>query len=451
MDRKEFCEILTKARKESGVKMKDICSISGLNRDAVNRIERGVHNFDLEKVLKYLIAIKHTIKLQPSNSDKYITIQHYSNFLGLFKRFKNKYTERQLATLIGCHHSIIGRIIQKKNIANIDTFLKLIAIMEYDIKLEAQPSISATNQVESRFTALRSDDIAITKTRTVFERLIQRHGWHSQCSDINFTVSQCAENLYKRNELYLDDMVKILKSAGYTCDLCITLPYGKTFDNFEDAYKYTYLTHPPKPSLYQFLDMSENDIKRINKRFGQSYVCTDMIYMYLIKVGCNIDMLWNIADIEYDNENVVYNMLTNDAFKSLMETSHWHELSGISHLQSVNAKKLFRANQLGLDSMYGYLYASGYVGHIEITSPQNKVFNNYFDALCDMLLLPDIISILGDKQLYMRLCNKSTELWSTLRISTVHKYLETAGYQVIVKWGVRKNRNTQNFNPTDFL
>lgn len=431
MNRKEFCELLVKAKKDSGVRTVDLCSSSKLNRDAVNRIEKGVNNFDLKKALQYLVATKHIIKLRiQDGKSEDVTISRYSNFLTLFKKFKKIYTERELSALLECSHTTINRILQAKNVINIDTFLKLMTIMGYDVELEMQSTSSQPTFTETCFNSPE-----IINTKNVFEKLIQERGWHCSCPDIDFAISQRIENLYKRNELYLEDILKILETAGYTYDLHIFLPYGKTFDNFENAYSYTHLIYPPKPSLYQFLNMSEHDIKKANKHFGRSYVCTDMIYMYLLKVGCNISITWNVNNIKCSNDNIVYNMSTNDAFTELTTKPNWHERVGIPQLKSSNAKKLFKAGKLGLDSIYDYLYASGYVACVEITSQYGKISNNYFEALRDMLSLPDIISIVGDKQLYQNLYNKSTELWSTLKISTVHRHLESAGYQIIVKWG----------------
>ena len=54
MNRSEFCNIMLELRKNSNVKMADICANMGVLPTAVYRIERGSGNFEIGKALLYL-------------------------------------------------------------------------------------------------------------------------------------------------------------------------------------------------------------------------------------------------------------------------------------------------------------------------------------------------------------------------------------------------------------
>ena len=229
MDRKEFCKLLVKARKKSGVRTMEMCSISGLNRDTINRIEKGINNFGLEKILKYLEATKHTVKLQSQNSDKYLMIQCYSDFLGILKEIKKKYTERELATLIDGSDTVIGAIIRKTHSASVDTFLKLMEAMKYTIELEMSDTAIRTvptyveipkfiyesniehilptyTKIPKSIFESNIEHVALTNTKKIFSELTETPEWYKKNPYLYRQKAQHIKNKFHNNQLTLDKM-----------------------------------------------------------------------------------------------------------------------------------------------------------------------------------------------------------------------------------------------------
>ena len=134
MERIEFCKILQECRKKSGCKMKDICFALNVIPTAVYRLEKGKNSFNVSTALKFLEAIKY-IMVVYSNNGTYL-IRTYEDAIKYIKDARaGKYTQRELAELIGYSHITIANIETMKCIAGIDTFLKIADVLGYTIKI----------------------------------------------------------------------------------------------------------------------------------------------------------------------------------------------------------------------------------------------------------------------------------------------------------------------------
>ena len=64
MDRKEFCVLMAKAKQESGRGTSDISFDMKMLLPTLRRFEKGEHNFNLKKVMEYLLRIKYSLSLK---------------------------------------------------------------------------------------------------------------------------------------------------------------------------------------------------------------------------------------------------------------------------------------------------------------------------------------------------------------------------------------------------
>lgn len=66
MTRIELCCKLTECRKDSGVKMKDICFSMNVMPTVIYRLESGNNSFTLQNLLSYLNSIRHSLYIDGS-------------------------------------------------------------------------------------------------------------------------------------------------------------------------------------------------------------------------------------------------------------------------------------------------------------------------------------------------------------------------------------------------
>lgn len=135
MNRVEFCNIITELRKNSNIKMVDICASVGSLPTAIYRIERGSGNFEMDKALSYLAAINVTLTLQKDERQEVIrSIEDIAKWLKNIR--KGLYSQRSLAEIVGCTHKTIANVENGSNKVTVDTLLKLIDVLGYTIKIE---------------------------------------------------------------------------------------------------------------------------------------------------------------------------------------------------------------------------------------------------------------------------------------------------------------------------
>ena len=136
MNREEFCKIITDIRKRSSIKMKDICFQMGVMPTAVYRLEKGSSNFEMGNMMSYIKALQHILVIE-NGQHSYRTndAQELGSILALIRKEK-KISQRVLAEKTGYVYSTIVKIESKKTVISIDTLLKIVDVLGYDIKIE---------------------------------------------------------------------------------------------------------------------------------------------------------------------------------------------------------------------------------------------------------------------------------------------------------------------------
>lgn len=135
MTREEFSHILYERRVESGVSVQDLCFHLRSWYSKVQNIEKGRHGYNLQACLDYVDAIHATMVLEDFNKN-HIKITDYNTLvLSVIKLRQTKYSIRSLAQEIGCSHQSINNFECQRNIASIDTLLKIADAVGFTIKI----------------------------------------------------------------------------------------------------------------------------------------------------------------------------------------------------------------------------------------------------------------------------------------------------------------------------
>lgn len=135
MNRSEFCELLNQAKKQSGTTTSDLMFDMRMQWCVLKRFETGVHNFNLKKVLTYLDVIN--AKLCLYNQETQIVVSSYLQIIQWFIQNRTgRYTQRELARIIGCTGVNLSSIEAQKSTMSIDTFLKLADVFGYTVTIK---------------------------------------------------------------------------------------------------------------------------------------------------------------------------------------------------------------------------------------------------------------------------------------------------------------------------
>ena len=138
MNRTEFCEMMAQAKKESGVTTSELSFTLRMLVGTLRRLEKGVHNFSVEKTVEYLNVLNAELCLEKEGEESH-SIKNYDSFIEWLANARaGQYTQRSLATELGCSYVAIANIERKKSIISIDTFLKLMDVLGYTIKITSR-------------------------------------------------------------------------------------------------------------------------------------------------------------------------------------------------------------------------------------------------------------------------------------------------------------------------
>lgn len=138
MNRDEFCKLMAAVRSKSKITTTELSFQIKMLLPMLRRFEKGEHNFKLDRVIQYLSILGYQIILYSKNeTDCVFKIIQYSDIPKFIKcARKDKYTQRELATNIGCTYATIANIERQSNIVSIDMFLKLVETLNYNVKIE---------------------------------------------------------------------------------------------------------------------------------------------------------------------------------------------------------------------------------------------------------------------------------------------------------------------------
>ena len=126
-------------------------------------------------------------------------------------------------------------------------------------------------------------------------------------------------------------------------------------------------------------------------------------------------------------------MTTEQAFEKLISTKCWFRLVGVTSLQATTIKREYKQKNLRLDSMVKYLQTTGGIMELSIISPIGEVIDSYEEAFEELLNTPDIHETLKLRKHYFYKF-KWRFFKDGFTKSTMHKYLEKAGYTIEVDW-----------------
>ena len=127
--------MMAQAKKESGVTTSELSFTLRMLVSTLRRLEKGVHNFSVEKAVEYLNVLGAELCFEKEGEKSY-SIKNYDSFVEWLANARaGQYTQRSLAAELGCSYVAVANIERKKSIISIDTFLKLMDILGYTIKI----------------------------------------------------------------------------------------------------------------------------------------------------------------------------------------------------------------------------------------------------------------------------------------------------------------------------
>jgi DNA-binding XRE family transcriptional regulator len=133
MNRAEFCQLMLDAKAKSGVGSSQLSFDLRVLPGSLRRLERGLHNFSMEKAVEYLNVIGYVISL---NGKYDIKLKSYDMFPLWLPIAREKISQRKLAEKLDIRYATIANIETNKNYITVDNFLKIADTLDYEIKIE---------------------------------------------------------------------------------------------------------------------------------------------------------------------------------------------------------------------------------------------------------------------------------------------------------------------------
>lgn len=132
MNRTDFFNLLAIAKEKSGKSTNTVSFDLRMQWSTLRRFEKGNNNSNMQKIFDYLQVINSHIQI-----DK-VVIYNYENLLTwiIDARKKHSLSQRTLAKEAGCDHLTIANVERKATIMSIDTLLKIVDVLGYNIKIE---------------------------------------------------------------------------------------------------------------------------------------------------------------------------------------------------------------------------------------------------------------------------------------------------------------------------
>lgn len=136
MDRVDFCKMLISLREKSGIGKNEMCRMAGFTFNQLQLLENKPNNFSIDKVFVYLNTLNHVLVL---DGEEYcVQIRNISDVSKWLKKARGvNFTQRSLATVIGCSYLTIANIERCANKISIDIFLKIAHVLNYTVKIES--------------------------------------------------------------------------------------------------------------------------------------------------------------------------------------------------------------------------------------------------------------------------------------------------------------------------
>lgn len=129
-----FSYALVYYRVKASVAQVSICKHIDINRPQLRNIESALTNYSIDFALKYLSCINSCIQLK--KEDDICLIQTYDDLLD--KMLNDWYcgcTQGEVAISLGCTTQNVSYMLRKKSIMSVDTFLRLVRSLEYELSI----------------------------------------------------------------------------------------------------------------------------------------------------------------------------------------------------------------------------------------------------------------------------------------------------------------------------
>lgn len=135
MDRQELSSILREHRSKNGVLIKRICAQMDAGVNIVNRLERGLFNYNCNTWLAYMDAIG-TIA-QVSLGKKVVHINSADDIVELIKKIREKkeMSQREFGSKCNISHVTVANIERGQTRVMIDVFLSALNAFGYELQI----------------------------------------------------------------------------------------------------------------------------------------------------------------------------------------------------------------------------------------------------------------------------------------------------------------------------
>lgn len=137
MNRQEFCELMAKAKAESGVGTTELALKMKMQPSPLRRFERGINNFNLEKLFNYLNALGCVLVLSNDKQTYHNSYESIPDWIASHR--KQNAPLREFAEKIGCSFEGLSRAENRKTVISIDLFLKITNYLNVTVNISSQP------------------------------------------------------------------------------------------------------------------------------------------------------------------------------------------------------------------------------------------------------------------------------------------------------------------------
>lgn len=139
MNRQEFTKALSEYRKQNNMLVKELCFKLQCMSSDLYKFENAKHNYNMQKCFEYLNAIGTKLVISTTEDDN-IVFEDYTALLKFVvdTRIARGYSQRRLASEIGCAYVTIAYFEKQKTVMTIDTFLKIADALRLIVGISAK-------------------------------------------------------------------------------------------------------------------------------------------------------------------------------------------------------------------------------------------------------------------------------------------------------------------------
>lgn len=219
----------------------------------------------------------------------------YYNFLSAFNYFiRSSYStecKKKNKGVYDFKNKIKANTIQISTMHNYLVAAQCTIEMDWELP-DLQEISSKTKQVDSVFFS-NIEHRVVSNTNSFFKDFIETTGWYKRDPYMYPQKAQIVKKKYHNNLLGLDEMTHILINSGCIYDLKITSPDGGAyFSDYTTAYDILSKIY----NINKTLEI-DNLESHMVKEGGDKRLRIDVILQYLIKIGCDVDIKWELPEL----------------------------------------------------------------------------------------------------------------------------------------------------------